>query len=144
MLDNKANKIERSELEFASITKQLFSSKSHERKNAIGSLINLMITSIVIVNNGSGCTDPLLYLEVKLEEEIEKLRELICNLVYDIVIKDENVQQLEFKGQKLIIELFQVLSEDPERFLPKSTKERWTQASQDAEKNPKNTYYNLL
>lgn len=138
LLDNKANKIERNELEFASITKQLFSSKSHERKNAIGSLINLMITSIVIVNNGSDCTDPLLYLEVKLEEEIEELRELICNLVYDIVIKDENVQQLEFKGQKLIIELFQVLSEDPERFLPKSTKERWAQASQDAEKNPKN------
>lgn len=137
LFDNKASKINRNELEFVSITKQLFSSKSHERKNAIGSLINLMITSIVIVNNGSECTNPLLYLEVKLEEEIEELRELICNLVYDIVIKDENVQQLEFKGQKLIIELFQVLSEDPERFLPKSTKERWVQASQDAKVNPK-------
>ena len=35
---------------------------------------------------------------------------------------------MEFKGQKLIIELFQVLSEDPDRFLPKSTKKMWLDA----------------
>ena len=138
LFDNKASEIDRDELKFSSITEQLFSNKSHERKNAIGSLINLMITSIVIDNNGSGCSNPLLYLEVKLEEEIEELRDLICNLVYEIVIQDENVQQLEFKGQKLIIELFQVLSEDPKRFLPKSTKERWIQAGNDSLENPGN------
>lgn len=138
LFDNKASEIDRDELNFSSITELLFSNKSHERKNAIGSLINLMITSIVIVNNGSGCSDPLLHLEVKLEEQIEELRDRICNLVYEIVIQDENVQQLEFKGQKLIIELFQVLSEDPKRFLPKSTKERWMQAENDALANPEN------
>lgn len=47
----------------------------------------------------------------------------IFKLVKNKVIKHENVQQLEFKGQKLIVELFGVLANDPCRFLPASTRE---------------------
>lgn len=75
-----------------------------------------MITNVIIEDNGSGCKNPLLRFEVKLKDRVEQLRKHIFDLVFDIVIKDENVQQLEFKGQKLIIELFQVLKEDPKGF----------------------------
>ncbi|MFH4289359.1 dGTPase, partial [Acinetobacter baumannii] len=44
-------------------------------------------------------------------------------LVKDKVINHENVQLLEFKGQKLIVELFSVLASDPQRFLQASTRE---------------------
>ncbi len=109
------------------ITERLFNDESYVRKGAIGCLVNFMITNVIIKENGSGCTHPLLCYEVKLPEDIEKLRKLLCDLVFEIVIMDRNVQQLEFKGQKTIIELFQVLSEDPERFLPERTKKKWSE-----------------
>ena len=114
---------------FDCITRKLFSNESYERKDAIGRLVGLMISNVEIVENGSGCKNPLLGLEVKLQDKVEDLRNDIFQIVYEVVIKDENVQQLEFKGQKLVIELFQVLAQDPERFLPKSTKVVWKQSS---------------
>lgn len=110
---------------YLTITENLFSSESHIRKDTIGLLVNYMITNVVIVDNGSDCENKLLSLEVKLIDSAEELRDLLCGIVLKFVILDENVQQLEFKGQKLIIELFQVLSKDPERFLPKSTRVIW-------------------
>lgn len=128
LFDNIAVELKSEELSFESITQKLFSRASHERKNAIGCLVHLMITNVIIEDNGSGCKNPLLRFEVKLKDRVEQLRKHIFDLVFDIVIKDENVQQLEFKGQKLIIELFQVLKEDPKRFLPKPTKKIWLDA----------------
>ncbi|MGP5520299.1 MULTISPECIES: anti-phage deoxyguanosine triphosphatase [Psychrobacter] len=110
---------------YLTITKNLFSSESHIRKDTIGLLVNYMITNVVIAENGSDCENKLLSLEVKLINNAEELRDLLCGIVLKFVILDENVQQLEFKGQKLIIELFQVLAKDPERFLPKSTRVIW-------------------
>lgn len=114
----------RKDLQYEAIRDALFVS-SHDRKNAIGALVNIMITSSNVYENSSGCEHPLLKFEVKLASDAEALREEIFNIVLKKVILDENVQQLEFKGQKLIIELFQVLATDPERFLPKPTLERW-------------------
>ncbi|MCV4678200.1 dGTPase, partial [Escherichia coli] len=62
-----------------------------------------------------------------LPEAVEALRLKIFKLVENKVIKHENVQQLEFKGQKLIVELFGVLANDPCRFLPASTREIYEQ-----------------
>lgn len=115
--------------DFDTVTEKLFSLKSYKRKEAIGSLVHLMISNTIIEDNNSGCTDELLSLEVKLQPEIEILRQHIFKLVEETVIFNENVQQLEFKGQKLVIELFQTLAKDPERFLPKPTREQWRNAA---------------
>lgn len=125
--------IDRNVLTYDDITSKLFGD-SHMRKDAIGTLVNIMITNAKIVENGSGCKNPLLKFNVVLQDHIEALREHIFKLVVGKVIEDENVQQLEFKGQKLIIELFQVLSTDPERFLPKATLIRWKCKSSEEEK----------
>lgn len=116
-------------LQYKSILTKLFGA-SHKRKEAIGALVNLMINSTKFVDNGSGCEDPLLRFNIELTEQVEELRDCIFNLVVEKVIQDENVQQLEFKGQKLVIELFQTLAKDPERFLPKATLARWKQAGE--------------
>jgi dGTPase len=124
----------RKDLKYEAIRDALFIS-SHDRKNAIGALVNIMITSSNVYENNSGCEHPLLKFEVKLTSDVEALREEIFNIVLEKVILDENVQQLEFKGQKLIIELFQVLATDPERFLPKPTLERWHKAADNFTEN---------
>lgn len=116
---------------YACITERLFSDEGYIRKGAIGCLVNFMITNVIIEENGSGCTHPLLNYEVKLPDDVEKLRNLLCDLVFNIVIMDRNVQQLEFKGQKIVIELFQVLAEDPERFLPERTKNKWNSVKKE-------------
>jgi dGTPase len=124
---------DREDLQYEAILNALFES-SHERKDAIGALVNIMITSSEICTNKSGCEHPLLKFEVKLPDDVEALRKEIFNIVLYKVILDENVQQLEFKGQKSIIELFQTLSTDPKRFLPKPTLERWKKAAKRADK----------
>ena len=51
------------------------------------------------------------------------------------MIKTPNVQQLEFKGQKLVIELFDALYSDPERLLPSSTRKRYVCAESASQKS---------
>lgn len=41
---------------------------------------------------------------------------------------------LEFKGQKIVIELFEALSSDPERLLPKSALGYYSEAKNENEK----------
>ncbi|MFA0697652.1 dGTPase, partial [Vibrio sp. 10N.222.49.C9] len=35
------------------------------------------------------------------------------------------VQLIEYKGQQIVIDLFEALSGDPERLLPEATKNKW-------------------
>jgi dGTPase len=128
LFNNLANDLSSPELMFATIADDLFSNQSYKRKGAIGTLVNLMITSSIIEDNGSMCFEELLKYQVSLPLEIEQLRDKIFMFVFENVIKHENVQQLEFKGQKIVIELFQTLANDPIRFLPKVTRERWQKA----------------
>ena len=51
------------------------------------------------------------------------------------VIESPNVQQLEFKGQKLVIELFDALNSDPERLLPSSTRKRYVSVDSASQKS---------
>lgn len=114
-------------LNYEDITEGLFGA-GHIRKEKIGSLVNLMITNTEIIENGSHCDHPLLANKVQLTFKVERLRERIFDLVFEKVILNTNVQQLEFKGQKVIVELFRILNSDPERFLPEATLEKWEKA----------------
>ena len=116
-----------------SIVKSLFGA-SYKRKRTIGSLVNYLITNSEIFDSGSECNEPQLRLNVKLKDEAEALRKHIFDLVKNKVILDANVQQLEFKGQKIVSELFQVIAKDPERFLPQSPLSSWKNARSKAEK----------
>lgn len=66
-----------------------------------------------------------------MEEAPRKMMDRIAELVRYKVIKSSNVQQLEFKGQKLVMELFQALASDPDRLLPHSTHVLYKQADSD-------------
>ena len=43
------------------------------------------------------------------------------------VICDVKTQRVEYKGQRILMDLFDMLSCDPTRLLPKSVAERWKQ-----------------
>lgn len=104
----------------------LFSKDSHVRKDCIGELVNLMISNVEIGNsNIPDAIDPLIGLNAYLSHQCSALRDHLHELVEEHVIFDVNVQQLEFKGQRVVVELFEVLASDPERFLPERVKERF-------------------
>lgn len=117
------------------ITKELFSDKSFERKNAIGRLVHILISNTQIASsNIPNAETPIIKWNASLIKEFEILRKHIFDLVKLKVIKSTNVQQLEFKGQKLVIELFDALDSDPLRLLPKVTQEKYKSANTDAQK----------
>ena len=105
-----------------SVADSLFG-ESYKRKECIGMLVHLMITSVELITKNPAFECGMLKYNAVLPEAVEALRLKIFKLVKNKVIKHENVQQLEFKGQKLIVELFGVLANDPCRFLPASTRE---------------------
>lgn len=109
---------------FDELTDDLFD-RSHLRKRAIGGLINLLLSNVYIDEVPANFQHMLLKYNCFIPKQLEKIRRTIFDIVVKHVIKDENVQHLEFKGQKIVTELFDVFASDPERFLPSSTKERY-------------------
>lgn len=124
--------------DFESLTKSLFGN-SYERKKAIGSLVHCLIsnTKIIDLNESKNINfeSPLLRYNAIIEDKFEAMRKAIFDLVVKKMIKNSNVQQLEFKGQKIIVELFNVLSSDPKRFLPDFHKDEWNNATNGQKKN---------
>ena len=112
---------------FEELTNRLFGA-SFDRKDAIGTLIFTLIENITIQEDDR-FDHPLLRLNAVLGKKVDCFKQALLDLVLNNVIKSTNVQQLEFKGQKIIIELFEALMCDPERLLPFSTKEIWQEAS---------------
>jgi dGTPase len=102
---------------------------SYQRKICIGNLIHLMITNISIEPTIPDADCPFIKYNAVLNQDINQLRMHIFELVRQKVILNENVQQLEFKGQKLVVELFEIFSSDPERFLPEHAKQKYKDAT---------------
>lgn len=109
-------------LDYDKVKEELFSEKSYIRKKIIGKLVHILISNTQVVEISDKFTTSLIRWNAKIKEEYEYLRKLIFNLVMTKVIKSSNVQQLEFKGQKIVIELFQAIDSDPERLLPEKTR----------------------
>lgn len=106
------------DLNYGEITQGLFG-RSHMRKKAIGGLVHKLIISTHVTHSGvQGATTPLIKWNAIMQEAPKELMKSIKNLVFNKVIKSPNVQQLEFKGQKLVMELFAALESDPIRLLP--------------------------
>lgn len=111
------------------LTTRLFSEKHHERKNAIGALVNCFITAIVVADNAL-FSHPLLRYQAQMPELHMRALSLFKDFVFQKVIKKTEVQLLEYKGQQIVMELFEAFSAEPERLLPENTRARWLKASE--------------
>ena len=105
----------------------LFSRESSRRKHAIGRLIHLMISTVEVTCDGN-FESPILKYNVKLNDTSKLILDALGDIVKREVIQSCKVQQLEFKGQKMVFELFQAIAADPKRFLPPTSMERYKQA----------------
>jgi len=98
------------------LVKRIFSDGS-ERKHQINRILNFVIPSVEI----DECPDfkePRLRYRAKLPRHVEKFVEAVKDFIREEVIFSPSVQHLEFKGQMMVISVFEVLQSDPKKFLP--------------------------
>ncbi|WP_394147146.1 anti-phage deoxyguanosine triphosphatase [Shewanella atlantica] len=116
--------------EFTRIGRNLFSHQHHLRKDAIGTLVNGFVTAIDIKEDAL-FTEPLLRFNAGLDDCFSEALDVLKQFVYKYVIRKPEIQMLEYKGQQIVMELFEAFESDPQRLLPTHTQERW-QASHEA------------
>jgi dGTPase len=120
------------------LTSKLFSEQHHLQKDAIGGLVNYLITAIELTDLNA------LYDDVNFEESLLRYNatlpkttmqalQIFKDFVYNFVIKQTNIQRLEYRGQQIVMELFEALSSDPLRLLPTNSARRWQHALDNGE-----------
>lgn len=115
----------------ASLTEKLFSHYHYERKDAIGALVNAFITSIEIEQDSLQFDEPLLRYNAIFPEQSAKALSFFKTFVFKRVIQKPEIQILEYKGQQIVMELFEAFSSDPLRLLPENTRKRWQIAEEN-------------
>lgn len=115
------------------ISQRLFSEKHFERKQAIGALVNFFITHVRWKLN-ENFEDALLRYNAELPEEVISALAVFKKFVWDYVICSVETQRIEYKGQRMLTEMFQIFESDPERLLPRNTAKRWGNASETGKK----------
>lgn len=107
------------------LSTMLFSKEHHQRKNAIGALVNHLITNITLVKLPAKFDETLLQYNAQLLPPAQPLLDLLKRFVFKHVIQNTEIQQLEFKGQRMLISLFEAFACDPKRLLPPQVKQLW-------------------
>ena len=115
------------------LTEDLFSGSHHRRKQAIGGLVNRLLTSAKLERTAYDFECPLLQYQVQLGEAEKILLNSLKQFIFNWVIRKPEMQAQEFKGQQIVMELFEVLAVEPERLLPENTSLRYMQQKQKGE-----------
>ncbi|RCW83394.1 anti-phage deoxyguanosine triphosphatase [Paracoccus lutimaris] len=103
---------------------------AHERKAMIGALVHHFIASVRVTTDDRFDT-PLLRHRATLHEQPRAFLKALKRFIYDAVIRSPEVQQLEFKGQAMVIAVFEALQSDPARLLPLGWRARFAKADGD-------------
>ncbi|MXO67174.1 anti-phage deoxyguanosine triphosphatase [Altericroceibacterium endophyticum] len=86
------------------------------RKRFIGRLVHHFITAVEYTELPQ-FTDPLLRFRARLKAPQRAMLDVLQDLVVRRVIRSPTVQQLEFKGQGMVVAVFEALMAEPERLL---------------------------
>lgn len=110
------------------ISTALFSNQHHLRKDAIGSLVNLLISSVGLAEVLPQAKEPLIRFNAVLSKEPQAILHCLKQVVFRCVIARPDIQQSRFRCQNMLMALFNAFSSDPSRLLPANTQQRWQQA----------------
>ena len=91
--------------------------KSGQRKRFIGRLVHHFLTNLDVETHHD-MKQPILKFKVKIKGKSSTFLKALKSVVYNLVIKSSRVQHLEFRGQMMVIAVFEALASDPDRLLP--------------------------
>ena len=112
------------------LTQQLFSGENKTRKKAISYLVNYFILSSEMIKQNIFSHNLLDY-QSKLKQHKNEELKIFKDFVVKNVIKTPEVQTLEYKGQQMIVKLFDVIANNPSRLLPTKYYERYKNEGQN-------------
>jgi dGTPase len=115
------------------VGRALFDGTGGERKRAIGCLVNAFVVSIGVVEQLT-FEHPLLRFQAQLDEKASVFLEHLKELVIRKVIKTAQVQTLEYRGQQLIVDLFDALNSDPMRLMKQNFRDLYLLASDEGQR----------
>ncbi|KUM53780.1 anti-phage deoxyguanosine triphosphatase [Rheinheimera sp. EpRS3] len=110
------------------ISAALFCHQHHLRKDAIGSLVNLLISSVTLYEALPQAQEPLIRYNAALAAAPQAILHCLKQVVYRCVISKPEIQQSRFRCQNMLMVLFDAFSSDPSRLLPANTQQRWMDA----------------
>lgn len=102
---------------------QLFADGS-TRKRTISRMVNHLLPSVEIATI-EGFEEPLLRFRAVLPPGPARFLKALKDVVFETVIRSPRVQHLEFKGQKMVVAVFEVFQSEPQSFLPADTYRRY-------------------
>lgn len=114
-----------------SLSAMLFSGQHHQRKDAIGGIVNALLTSIRIRPVEADFQCKLLAFNAYMEHGMALGLEILKQFVFQHVIQIQQVQIIEYRGQQIIMDLFEAFSSNPDRLLPVPTQQLWFNAADD-------------
>ncbi len=114
---------------YGQFVNQIFG-RSQERKHTISRLVGFFIANAEIVEN-LAFDEPLLKYRIAMNGVAEKFLNALKKIVTDIVIKSPEVQHLEFKGQQMVVAVFEVLESEPKAFLPRDIYKDYKNSGED-------------
>ncbi|MFM2055998.1 MAG: hypothetical protein RLY71_383 [Pseudomonadota bacterium] len=100
------------------ITRNIFSGENKARKKSIGFLVGYFINSCIIEKRNI-FINKFVDAQAKMVDPAKIELGILKNFVIKNVIKTAEVQTLEYKGQQMIVKLFEAISNNPSRLLPK-------------------------
>lgn len=103
--------------DLAEFNKLLFSHSAKDRKHAISRLVGYFIRSISLTEQAE-FEAPLLKWQAHMETMAYKILLLIKDFVMSHVIFRPELQMLQYKGQRVVVRLFEIFEANPKRLLP--------------------------
>jgi dGTPase len=104
---------------YGDIVKKLFGNAA-DRKHAISILVGYFVLHCTI-DTLEQFEEPLIRYRAGMKAEARVLLKALKKLVYEVVIRSPSVQHLEFKGQQMVVAVFEALASEPKAFLPRGT-----------------------
>ncbi len=102
----------------------LFSKSPKDRKHAISKLVGYFILHIHLTELDE-FEDPMLRLQAKMQPNAYRILLLIKDFVMHHVILRPELQMLQYKGQQVIVRLFDIFAANPARLLPVNVMENY-------------------
>ncbi len=114
------------------VANDIFHKAEYKRKTRIGELVHYLITHTLVEESGIDSPCPLINYRARFEAPAAALQNLMGALVFDLIISSPNLQMLEFRGRKIVVELFDVFAANPQMLLPIAVKKSFNAEKEEA------------
>lgn len=101
-----------------------------QRKHFISRLVHHFVTNIELITVEE-LEEPLIRFRARIAPAQQKFLDALQNLVVEKVIRTPNVKHLEFKGQKMVVSVFEALRSDPRELLPEDAYDKYQREGHD-------------